>query len=188
MGSDPQEGRGWTNNSSAAWGGVVSRASYDTGNAGADFGNTFYNDHHFHYGYFVNAAALIGYMDPSWIPKNKDYVNMLARDYANPSSKDSFFPPHRNFDPWHGHSWAHGLFESADGKASPNEPLQSRGQDRADGRIRTKNRVRKTPWRRTGSRCGAWCRVTRTWQPGRRPRPSPFPQAELTGGPVAGAT
>ena len=167
---------------------MVSRASYDTGNAGADFGNTFYNDHHFHYGYFVNAAALIGYMDPSWIPKNKDYVNMLARDYANPSSKDPFFPPHRNFDPWHGHSWAHGLFESADGKASPNEPLQSRGQDRADGRIRTKNRVRKTPWRRTGSRCGAWCRVTRTWQPGRRPRPSPFPQAELTGGPAAGAT
>lgn len=30
-----------------AWGGVVSSASYVTGNSGDDFGNTYYNDHHF---------------------------------------------------------------------------------------------------------------------------------------------
>lgn len=30
-----------------AWGGVVSTASYTTGNSGMDFGNTYYNDHHF---------------------------------------------------------------------------------------------------------------------------------------------
>jgi endo-1,3(4)-beta-glucanase len=30
-----------------AWGGVVSSASYTTGDGGADFGNTYYNDHHF---------------------------------------------------------------------------------------------------------------------------------------------
>jgi endo-1,3(4)-beta-glucanase len=29
-----------------AWGGVVSTASYG-GDSGADFGNTYYNDHHF---------------------------------------------------------------------------------------------------------------------------------------------
>ena len=106
----------------AAWGGVVSTATYTTGNAGADFGNTYYNDHHFHYGYFVNAAALIGHMEPTWIPKNKDYVNMLVRDYANPSSQDPFFPQFRNFDIIHGHSWAHGLFESADGKVGYGQP------------------------------------------------------------------
>jgi endo-1,3(4)-beta-glucanase len=33
----------------AAWGGVVSSASYVTGQSGADFGNTYYNDHHFQY-------------------------------------------------------------------------------------------------------------------------------------------
>lgn len=33
-----------------AWKGVVSSGSYVTGDAGQDFGNTFYNDHHFHYG------------------------------------------------------------------------------------------------------------------------------------------
>lgn len=32
-----------------AWGGVVSTASYLTGQSGADFGNTYYNDHHFQY-------------------------------------------------------------------------------------------------------------------------------------------
>ncbi|KAK5290100.1 endo-1,3-beta glucanase [Cryomyces antarcticus] len=34
------------------WKGLVSSAGYT--DAGADFGNTYYNDHHFHYGYFVS--------------------------------------------------------------------------------------------------------------------------------------
>ena len=99
-----------------AWGGVVSNASYVTGDAGVDFGNTYYNDHHFHYGYFIYCAAVIGYLDPSWVPANKDYVNMLVRDVANPSGDDKFFPMWRNFDWYHGHSWAHGLYEVSDGK------------------------------------------------------------------------
>lgn len=32
------------------WKGVVSNGSYITGDSGLDFGNTYYNDHHFHYG------------------------------------------------------------------------------------------------------------------------------------------
>ena len=55
----------------SAWGGVVSTASYVTGDSGVDFGNTYYNDHHFHWSYFVRAAAIMGYLDPSWIPANK---------------------------------------------------------------------------------------------------------------------
>lgn len=89
---------------------------YVTGNDGADFGNSHYNDHHFHYGYFVLAAAIIAHLDPSWLPANKDYVNALARDFANPSSKDPLFPQLRSWDFFHGHSWAHGLYASADGK------------------------------------------------------------------------
>ena len=34
----------------AVWNGVVSVGSYITGDPGLDFGNTYYNDHHFHYG------------------------------------------------------------------------------------------------------------------------------------------
>lgn len=100
----------------SAWGGVVSTATYVTGDAIADFGNTYYNDHHFHYGYHILAAAFIGHMDPSWVSSNRDYVNTLVRDIANPSGDDSWFPQWRNFDWYHGHSWAHGLFPAADGK------------------------------------------------------------------------
>ena len=100
-----------------AWGGIVSSATYQTGNNGADFGNTYYNDHHFHYGYFVYAAAVIGYLDPKWMTKdNVAWVNSLVRDYANPDVSDKYFPFSRCFDWYHGHSWAHGLYETLDGK------------------------------------------------------------------------
>ncbi|KAE8145875.1 endo-1,3-beta-glucanase Engl1 [Aspergillus avenaceus] len=98
------------------WKGVVSSASYNGGDSGADFGNTYYNDHHFHYGYFIHAAAIIGSLDPSWIQGNKDYINMLVRDAGNAASNDPLFPFSRGFDWYHGHSWAKGLFASFDGK------------------------------------------------------------------------
>lgn len=100
----------------SSWGGVVSTAAYVTGDPNADFGNTWYNDHHFHWSYFIHTAAIIGYLDPTWIPANKDWVNTLVRDCANPSPKDPLFPVSRSFDWYHGHSWAKGLFDSADGK------------------------------------------------------------------------
>ncbi|KAG6080021.1 hypothetical protein E4U30_004927 [Claviceps sp. LM220 group G6] len=103
-------------NYETAWGGLVSSASYKTGDAGVDFGNTYYNDHHFHYGYHILAAATIGHLDPTWAMANKDYVNSLVRDVANPSKDDKFFPMWRSFDWYHGHSWAHGLYAAADGK------------------------------------------------------------------------
>lgn len=115
----------WVNNTQqypfyyeSAWGGTVSSASYVTGNPGVDFGNTYYNDHHFHYGYFVYTAAIIGYLDPDWLKQgtNKAWVNMLVRDYAGSISDDPYYPFSRMFDWYHGHSWAEGLFESADGK------------------------------------------------------------------------
>ncbi|KAF2734717.1 endo-1,3(4)-beta-glucanase 1 precursor [Polyplosphaeria fusca] len=100
------------------WKGVVSSGTYQNGDTGLDFGNTLYNDHHFHYGYFVYTAAVIGYLDPAWLDQgtNRAWVNMLVRDYANPVSNDPFFPFQRSFDWVHGHSWAKGLFESGDGK------------------------------------------------------------------------
>lgn len=99
-----------------AWGGIVSSASYTTGDSGMDFGNTNYNDHHFHYGYFILAAAYIGSLDAAWLATHKDYINTMVRDTANPSTQDPYFPVSRGFDWYHGHSWAKGLFESYDGK------------------------------------------------------------------------
>ncbi|PSK42735.1 hypothetical protein B9Z65_5657 [Elsinoe australis] len=101
----------------SAWGGVVSSGTYQTGDSGLDFGNTYYNDHHFHYAYFVYAAAIIGYLDPTWLTAaNRDWVNTLVRDFGNPSSNDPYYPFSRSYDWFHGHSWAKGLFESGDGK------------------------------------------------------------------------
>jgi endo-1,3(4)-beta-glucanase len=100
------------------WKGVVSGATYRPPyDPGLDFGNTLYNDHHFHYGYFLYTAAVIGYLDPEWLNQgsNKAWVNTLARDFANPVD-DDYFPFQRSFDWFHGHSWAKGLFESGDGK------------------------------------------------------------------------
>lgn len=87
-----------------------------TGDSGVDFGNTNYNDHHFHYAYFILAASYVGYLDPTWLAEHKDYINAMVRDTANPSSADPYFPVSRGFDWYNGHSWAKGLFESFDGK------------------------------------------------------------------------
>ena len=102
----------------SSWGGIVSTASYVTGDSGADFGNSYYNDHHFHYAYFIHAASIIGYLDPAWLSagSNKAWIDSLVRDAANPSPLDPYFPQSRAFDWYHGHSWAKGLFDSADGK------------------------------------------------------------------------
>ncbi|KAL5432853.1 hypothetical protein PMIN06_011875 [Paraphaeosphaeria minitans] len=100
------------------WKGVVSSGSYGGGDLGLDFGNTLYNDHHFHYGYFVYTAAVVGHLDPTWLDQgsNKAWVNMLVRDFANPSADDPYFPFQRSFDWFMCHSWAKGLFDSGDGK------------------------------------------------------------------------
>lgn len=129
----------------SAWGGIVSTASFVTGDANVDFGNTYYNDHQyspppppplnpiapdnenrptdtfspntsFHWSYFIHAASIIGYLDRPWYESHKDWVNTLVRDCANPSARDPYFPVSRSFDWYHGHSWAKGLFDSADGK------------------------------------------------------------------------
>ena len=101
------------------FGGVTSSASQG-GDTGADFGSGYYNDHHFHYGYFVHAAAIVGYVDNlhggTWVEDNKWWVNSLIRDVANPSEDDTYFPVSRMLDWYSGHSWAAGLFESGDGR------------------------------------------------------------------------
>lgn len=87
------------------------------GNDTYDFGHTIYNDHHYHYGYLVYTAAVIGYLDPTWLtPTNIEWVNALIRDFANPSETDPYFPFQRMFDWWSGHSWAGGLQQQERGR------------------------------------------------------------------------
>ncbi|WP_039912280.1 glycosyl hydrolase [Cellvibrio mixtus] len=67
------------------------------------------NDHHFHYGYFVRAAAEICRVDAAWCGSTQygPMVELLIRDYAA-GRNDSQFPYLRNFDPAYGFSWASG--------------------------------------------------------------------------------
>ena len=67
------------------------------------------NDHHFHYGYFVRAAAEICRVDPSWCGADQygPMIELLIRDYAG-GHDDPMFPYLRHFDPANGFSWASG--------------------------------------------------------------------------------
>lgn len=98
------------------WYGVIS-----SGTSSEDFGNSYYNDHHFHYSYHVIAAAIVAKVDQdagsgTWLSENRSWVEDLLRDYANPNASDPYFPVFRSFDWYVGHSWAKGLFTSGDGK------------------------------------------------------------------------
>lgn len=107
-------------NYDTTWKGVIS----STNEPMKDFGNSYYNDHHFHYGYFVMTGAIIikvekfMYGNSPWCQdlNNCNWIELLIRDYNNPSSNDPWFPQFRSFDWFNGHSWAKGLFESGDGK------------------------------------------------------------------------
>ncbi|KAM9925550.1 hypothetical protein OXX59_003801 [Metschnikowia pulcherrima] len=98
--------------------GVTSRSAFI--GFEAESGSGFYSGHNFHYAYMIHAAALVGYIDGlkggSWAEDNKEFINMLVRDVANPSEDDDFFPVSRSFDWFHGHSWTQGLSAVQDGK------------------------------------------------------------------------
>ncbi|CBX91524.1 similar to endo-beta-1,3-glucanase [Plenodomus lingam JN3] len=98
------------------WKGVVSNAGF--AHAGADFGNTYYNNHHFHFGYHVYVSAVIGFLDPGWLAQgdNRAWTNMLVKDFAESDYAGRDYPFSRSFDWYHGHSWAKGLWESGHGK------------------------------------------------------------------------
>ncbi len=82
----------------------------------ADFAmNSRMDDHHFHYGYFVMAAAIVAQYDQQWASDWGPMVELLIRDVANEDRNSSLFPFLRCMDPYAGHSWASGWSPFADG-------------------------------------------------------------------------
>lgn len=75
------------------------------------------NDHHFHYGYFLRAAAEVVRRDPAWGGEARwgKMAKLLVRDIANQERDDREFPFLRCFDPYAGHSWASGHARFGDG-------------------------------------------------------------------------
>ncbi|KAG6883475.1 hypothetical protein C0993_005963 [Termitomyces sp. T159_Od127] len=93
------------------WGGIINRAG--SNNAWVDFGNGYYNDHHFHYGYLLSAAAVIAKHDGPWLNTFRQTMEWFLRDIVNPSKNDPFFPVTRCRDWYAGHSWASGIANGA---------------------------------------------------------------------------
>jgi endoglucanase Acf2 len=73
------------------------------------------NDHHFHYGYFVVAAAVVARYDPAWAQRWREPIEVLIRDAASWQRDDRDFPFLRHMDPYAGHSWANGPAQYEEG-------------------------------------------------------------------------
>jgi len=97
------------------------------------------NDHHFHWGYFIHAAAFMEQFEPGWADNWGEMINLLIRDAASADRNDTQFPlqtaieeywfdmSERNFQPsqqyslvsrvW-GNSYDNGTFWTSDITAS----------------------------------------------------------------------
>ena len=105
--SDPQSG---VFHYDADWGALIGHPS--------SFGSDAeLNDHHFHYGYMIRAAAELARRDPEWAEPERfgGMVELLIRDVVSPFGDDPLFPFLRCFEPYAGHGWASGHARFADG-------------------------------------------------------------------------
>jgi endoglucanase Acf2 len=81
------------------------------------------NDHHFHYGYFIGAAATIANRDPKWLKSFGPFVDIMVRDVANWDRSNKRYPFMRHMDVYAGHSWANGPehFEAGNNQEASSE-------------------------------------------------------------------
>jgi len=93
------------------WGGFINGDGWN--NTWVDFGNAYYNDHHFHYGYILHGAAVIGKYDQAWLNEHLDFLMQCARGVGNPSPNDPHYTVTRHMDWFAGHSWASGIANGA---------------------------------------------------------------------------
>lgn len=84
------------------------------------------NDHHFHWGYFIHAAAFLEQYEPGWASQWGEMINLLIRDAASERRDDPLFPFLRNFSPYGGHCWANGFasFPQGNDQESTSESMQ----------------------------------------------------------------
>lgn len=93
----------------------------------ASFGSELFNDHHFHYGYFIYAASILSRYDEQYLEENQSFINLLVQDIANTDREDTRFPYIRAFDAYAGHSFAagQGLFADGNNQESSSEAVNA---------------------------------------------------------------
>ena len=72
-------------------------------------------DHHFTYGYFMFAATVLATYDKEFYNDYKEMIELMIRDYANPSDSDNEYCRFRAYDMYEGHSWAGGYADNDSG-------------------------------------------------------------------------
>ena len=84
------------------------------------------NDHHFHWGYLIHAAAFLEQYEPGWKSRFGGMIDLLVRDAASADRNDTMFPYLRNFSPYAGHCWANGTASIGTGndQESTSESMQ----------------------------------------------------------------
>jgi endo-1,3(4)-beta-glucanase len=84
------------------------------------------NDHHFHWGYFIHAAAFLEQFLPGWAADWGGMIDLLIRDASSPDRADPLFPFLRSFSPFAGHCWANGFatFPFGNDQESSSESMQ----------------------------------------------------------------
>lgn len=82
-----------------------------------DYGSGWYNDHHFHYGYFIYTSSILSHLDSNFYQSHKLLFDSLVKDICNSDKKNKDYPYVRHKDFFDGHSWASGLFQQANGKS-----------------------------------------------------------------------
>ncbi len=93
------------------WGGIVAIP--------AEFGSQDYNDHHFHYGYLLQAAVTAVEHNPDLLDAYGETIELLIADMVGGATafedgKDGIAPL-RGFNPYLGHSYAGGFGNTYDG-------------------------------------------------------------------------
>ena len=80
----------------------------------ASFGSDEYNDHHFHYGYFLYTAGLLAGNDPALATQVAAGHGPRRRRHRRHRDQ-GLFPDRRAFDAYNAHSWASGTSPFGDG-------------------------------------------------------------------------
>ena len=102
------------------WGALV---GFDT-----SYDSDTFNDHHFHYGYFIYASAVLCLLDEDFRAQYGAMAREVARDYAN-WQRSADEPWFRTLDPYCGHSFAGGMGNggNGNGQESTSEAIQGWG-------------------------------------------------------------
>ncbi len=88
------------------WGGMMSSSP--------EFGHDAYNDHHFQFGYLIQAAATLAEIDGQSATSIRPVIDLLIADIGTGNCHPGF-PPLRVMNPYEGHSYAGGLPNFTDG-------------------------------------------------------------------------